>query len=134
MSDERYYVWAFRRHQGCYDCGATEQIEAESNASAVELSEDDFNAFLKGAAALRYNSEHVFLYRKSGDNALTPKIMELVERGNVELAEQRKREALRKEKAAAKAEKAKDASVRRAEKEAKEKRKLYEQLKAEFET
>jgi len=129
-----YHVWAFRRFNHCYDCGQLDKIEAEPNAAAVQLTEQEFNAFQHGVnAQSRYSTEYVYLYRQVGDNSLTPKIMELVKIGEEVLQEKVKRDEEKRRKAAARAEKAKDAATKKAEKEAKEKRKLYEQLKAEFE-
>lgn len=133
MSENRYHVWAFRRINACYDCGQLDKIEAEPNASAVELTESEFNAFQHGVQSQsRYGSEYIYLYRQIGDISLAPKIMELVKLGEAELADKARREEEKKRKAVARAAKAKDAAAKKAEKEAKEKRKLYEQLKAEF--
>ena len=133
MSDTKYYVWAFRRSQECYDCGAIEKIDAEPNASAVELTAEQFDAFLIGAGTLRWNSEYAFLYRRVDDAALTPRIMELVERGMVEVEEKKKREEAKKQKAAEKAARASELASKKAAKEAEQERKLYAKLKEKFE-
>ncbi len=132
MSDKRYHVWAFRRHRACYDCGAVEQIEVEPNASAVQLAEDEFNAFLKGAHSGRHD-DYVFLYRCLDDNALTPKILELVELGRTEIEQEKERERKRAEKAAEKAAKAQDLTAKKQVEELKKQKKLYAELKAKFE-
>ena len=132
MSDDRYLVWAFRHNQSCYDCGSTERIEAEPNASAVQLNEEDFSAFLRAANNIR-SSEFVYLYRKQGDNAMPETIMKLVELGRVELEQEKERTRIRAEKAAEKAAKSQSAAAKKEIEERKKKKKLYEQLKAEFE-
>ena len=134
MSDDaRYLVWSFRRHHSCYDCGSTERIEAEPNASAVQLNEEEFDAFMRAVSHYR-SSEYVYLYRKVGDNALPETITRLVELGRVEIEQEKERARIRAEKAAEKAAKSQSAAAKKQIEELKKQKKLYEELKAKFES
>lgn len=135
MSEERYHVWAFRKHHGCYECSATERIEVEPYASGMELNQEEFDALMRWTRGKA--GEHIFLWRKVGDNAMTDTIKMYIGLGREMLENERKRDEEKKRKAAEKAARAKENAAKKAAKEADKKaeqeRRLYEELKARYE-
>lgn len=135
MSDDRYLVWAFRKHQGCYECSASERIEVEPYASGVELTQEEFDALMRWTRGR--SGEHVFLWRRVGENTMHDTIKMYINWGREMLENERQRDEEKKRKAAEKAARAKENAAKKAAKEAakaeERERKLYEELKGKYE-
>lgn len=131
MSDDKYLVWAFRKHHGCYECSASERIEVEPYASGVELTQEEFDALMRWTRDR--SGEHVFLWRRVGENAMHDTIKMYINLGREMLENERQREDEKKRKAARAKENAAKKAAKEAEKAAEQERKLYEKLKEKFE-
>lgn len=131
-----YHVWAFRKHQDCYDCGSVEKIDVELNTSAVAMDEETFHTFLKGVQREGTYS-YVYLYRRTDDNALQDHVKNVIESGRSIIEEEKKRVEEQKRKEVEKAARAKESAAKKAAKEAEkvaeQERMLYEKLKEKFE-
>ncbi len=129
-----YKVWPFRRFSGCYECDATEHIEAIPALEPFELTGEEFIA-LERSVRERRDSEFTYLYHVIGtdDDRAGTRLrahitngLELIEaeKERAETKARREREKQAKAQAEADARKAKAVL---------DERKQYEELKAKFE-